>query len=143
MESLTARLHLEDRVEITGWADEATVREEILRSQVMVLPSFTEGLPVVIMEALALGRPVISTYIAGIPELVIPGECGWLVPAGSVSALVDAMREALQTPVDRLEAMGAAGAARVCERHNITVEATKLKELFENAISRSQPCRKK
>ena len=53
----------------------------------MVLPSFAEGLPIVIMEALALGRPVVSTYIAGIPELVQHGESGWLVPAGSVAAL--------------------------------------------------------
>ena len=43
----------------------------------------------VIMEALALGRPVISTYVAGIPELVEPGQCGWLVPAGSVEALAN------------------------------------------------------
>ena len=49
----------------------------------MVLPSFAEGLPIVIMEAFALGRPVISTYIAGIPELV-DREPGWLVPAGDV-----------------------------------------------------------
>ena len=47
------------------------------------------------MEALAQGRPVISTYIAGIPELVEPGVNGWLVPAGAVEPLVDAMAEAL------------------------------------------------
>ena len=48
----------------------------MLASRVMVLPSFAEGLPVVIMEALALGRPVVTTYIAGIPELVEPGVDG-------------------------------------------------------------------
>ena len=69
----------------------------------MVLPSFAEGLPVVIMEALALGRPVISTYVAGIPELVEPGVCGWLVSAGSIEALTDKMRMALELPVGELE----------------------------------------
>jgi glycosyltransferase involved in cell wall biosynthesis len=63
-------------VNITGWVDSKRVRDEILSARVLVLPSFAEGLPVVIMEAMALGRPVVSTYVAGIPELVIPGETG-------------------------------------------------------------------
>ena len=63
-----------------GSADE--VRQHILDARALVLPSFAEGLPVVIMEAMALRRPVISTYVAGIPELVRDGEHGWLVPAG-------------------------------------------------------------
>src|SRR5688572_31740184 len=65
--------------------------------QRVLFRSFAEGLPVVIMEALALGRPVLATAVAGIPELVSP-ECGWLVPAGSVEALVQAMKDALATP---------------------------------------------
>ena len=62
------------------------------RARALVLPSFAEGLPVVIMEAMALRRPVISTYVAGIPELVRPGENGWLVPAGDVEALAELCR---------------------------------------------------
>lgn len=86
---------LEDTIEIFGWATQAQVKEQILASRAMILPSFAEGLPVVLMESLALGRPVISTYVAGIPELVIPGESGWLVPAGSVEALVNTMKTVL------------------------------------------------
>ena len=56
-------------------------------ARALVLPSFAEGLPVVIMEAMVLGRPVISTFVGGIPELVRPGENGWLVPAGDIEAL--------------------------------------------------------
>ena len=63
------------------------MRDEILAARALVLPSFAEGLPVVIMEAMALRRPVITTYVAGIPELVRDGENGWLVPAGDVEAL--------------------------------------------------------
>jgi glycosyltransferase involved in cell wall biosynthesis len=95
-----------------------------------VLPSFAEGLPVVLMEALALQRPVISTYVAGIPELVTPGVCGWLVPAGSVTALCEAIRSALYTPTERLEAMGEMGALRVRQDHCALTEAAKLRELF-------------
>ena len=70
------------------------VRAEVMRSRALVLASFAEGLPVVLMEALALERPVISTTIAGVSELV-DARNGWLVPAGSVDHLCDAMRQAL------------------------------------------------
>ncbi len=136
--ALIARLGLQDRVEITGWASSSEVRQHILASRAMVLPSFAEGLPVVIMEALALGRPVITTYVAGIPELVNPGVCGWLVPPGSVEALTAAMRAALQLSVEQLEQMGSAGARRVAQRHDATVEASKLVTLFRSGIQKSQ-----
>ena len=88
IEALVVEHRLEERVRITGWIDGEQVRDEILAARALVLPSFAEGLPVVIMEAMALRRPVISTFVAGIPELVAPGEHGWLVPAGDVEALV-------------------------------------------------------
>jgi len=136
--ALIARLGLQDRVEITGWASSSEVRQHILASRAMVLPSFAEGLPVVIMEALALGRPVITTYVAGIPELVKPGVCGWLVPPGSVEALTAAMRAALQLPVEHLEQMGRAGTEQVAQRHDATVEAGKLVALFRSGIQKSE-----
>ena len=98
-----------------------------------MLPSFAEGLPVVIMEAMALGRPVISTFIAGIPELVRPGHEGWLIPAGDVDALAQAMRECLAASPERLLALGRAAHARVLERHQVDTEAGRLKRLFLRA----------
>lgn len=83
MQALIERYGLEKQVTITGWASSSEVKQHIINSRILVLPSFAEGLPVVIMEALALGRPVISTYTAGIPELIKPGVNGWLVPPGS------------------------------------------------------------
>ena len=74
------------------------MREEILAARALVLPSFAEGLPVVIMEAMALRRPVISTFVAGIAELVRSGEDGWLVPPGDVEALQGAIEECLAAP---------------------------------------------
>jgi glycosyltransferase involved in cell wall biosynthesis len=135
--ALIAQLGLQDRVEVTGWASSSEVRQHILASRAMVLPSFAEGLPVVIMEALALGRPVISTYVAGIPELVEPGVCGWLVPPGSVQALTTAMRAALQLPVEKLEQMGRAGRERVAQQHDVTVEASFLAALFRSSVEKS------
>lgn len=131
IEAMIQHLKLENHIEITGWATNAQVQQQVLAAQAMVAPSFAEGLPVVIMEALALSRPVISTYIAGIPELVQPEKCGWLVPAGSVEDLAATLRTVLQTPVATLEEMGRAGATLVRQNHDAAVEAAKLASLFE------------
>ena len=130
IEAMICQFHLENHVEITGWATNEQVQQQILAAQVMLVPSFAEGLPVVIMESLALCRPVISTYIAGIPELVQPGKSGWLVPSGSVSALKEAMQVAIHTPLDQLEEMGKTGAKLVAQNHNAATEAKTLKALF-------------
>lgn len=137
VELLIVQLKLQNWVEITGWASSADVRDQILSARAMVLPSFAEGLPVVIMEALALGRPVISTYVAGIPELIESGKCGWLIPPGSVDALVVAMRTALTLPVEVLKEMGSAGMEQVAQRHNSAIEAAKLAELFQSTVEKS------
>jgi glycosyltransferase involved in cell wall biosynthesis len=130
IETLVQQLGICAHVRITGWIGGEQVLAELQSARALVLPSFAEGLPVVIMEAMALGRPVISTYVAGIPELVVDGENGWLVPAGDVEALIDAMRTCLAASPERLEAFGNAGRQRVLQRHDIEREATKLALLF-------------
>ena len=105
---------LEDAVTLLGWASGDRVKQEISNSRALVLPSFAENLPVVIMEAMALGRPVISTYVAGIPELVEPGKTGWLAPAGDEAALALAIRAVVETPTAALAAMGARVAKACC-----------------------------
>jgi len=137
IETLISQLVLQDQVEITGWASNSEVQQQILAARAMVLPSLAEGLPVVVMEALALGRPVISTYVAGIPELVEPGVCGWLVPPGSVEALTEVMGVTLQYPAEKLEQMGRAGADRVRWQHDAAKEASKLAALFCSNIEKS------
>ena len=137
IEALVDRLGLRSRVRITGWIGGDQVRDEILAARALVLPSFAEGLPVVLMEALALGRPVISTYVAGIPELVQDGVNGWLVPAGDIDALGTALERCLALPVDALAAMGAAGQARATLRHDIDTEAARLAALFQRSRVRA------
>lgn len=139
IEALIDRFGLEGKVRIGGWMGSETVREEILRSRGLVLPSFAEGLPMVIMESLALGRPVVSTYVGGIPELVEPGVCGWLVPAGSIEPLVDALRAILTASPERLAEMGRAGSARVDERHDSAKEVAKLAALFRRSVAEARP----
>ncbi|NIJ08925.1 glycosyltransferase involved in cell wall biosynthesis [Sphingomonas vulcanisoli] len=129
IEAMIDRAGLGMMVTITGYLSAAGVREKIQTSRAMVLPSFAEGLPVVIMEALALGVPVLTTAIAGIPELV-DAECGWIVPAGSVEALADAMATVLAEDPVRLRAMGEVGRARVLAMHDARANAAALAELI-------------
>lgn len=130
IERRASELGIADRLEITGWISEQEIRRRLLECRAFALTSFAEGLPVVIMEALALGRPVLSTYIAGIPELVRPGENGWLVPAGDVDAAAEAIIEIMRTPAERLDEMGDAGRRRVREHHRTATEVDRLEALF-------------
>lgn len=135
IESMIARYQLGGSLRLTGWISGEQVKQEILASRAMVLPSFAEGLPVVIMEAMALRRPVISTYVAGIPELIIPGQHGWLIPAGDIDALVGALLALFETPEDKWIEMGQAAHARVAAHHNIDTEAQKLRKLFQQCVN--------
>jgi glycosyltransferase involved in cell wall biosynthesis len=118
------------RVQLVGPQTSEQVRHWLETSRCLVLPSFAEGLPVVIMEAFALARPVISTYVAGIPELVVNGQNGLLVPAGNSQDLAHALKGVLKMPVAELSKMGQLGRQQVCKRHNSQTEAKKLVELF-------------
>jgi glycosyltransferase involved in cell wall biosynthesis len=130
LESQIIQYKLSDRIQITGWISGAQVRNEILAARALILPSLAEGLPVVVMEAMALRRPVIATFIAGIPELVRQHEDGWLVPAGDVVALVEAMRACIEAGPDLIYQMGKAARDRALQRHDVKTEAMKLQRLF-------------
>lgn len=121
---------VEDAVELRGWATNTEVMAAIRQSRALILPSFAEGLPIVLMEAMALRRPVISTFVAAIPELVRPGETGWLVPPGDAQALSRAMRACLEARPEDLDRMGDAARARVAHDHDTGRAALALKQLF-------------
>jgi len=130
---------LEASVRIHGWADTAAIVKALDESCALVLPSFAEGLPVVIMEALARARPVLSTFVAGIPELIIDGRNGWLVPAGSVDDLAAGLRRICATPVEQLAEMGQRGREDVGRQHDIGAIGRELVAHFRAAIAtRSQ-----
>lgn len=135
IEAFIARERLQAVVHITGRITSEQLHDQILAARALVLPSFAEGLPMVIMEAMALRRPVISTFVAGIPELVCSGEHGWLIPAGDMDALVRAMRSCLDESVDTLRRMGEAAHNRVTARHSVDTQAATLITLFRGAVN--------
>jgi glycosyltransferase involved in cell wall biosynthesis len=139
LEQRIAALGLKEMVRITGWVSNTEVRALLSDSRAVLLPSFAEGLPIVLMEALALGRPVIATYIAGIPELVTDRVCGWLVPAGDVDGLCQAIKNCLTSPDSHILAMGEAGRALVAQRHDIARETRDLADLFREHLALERP----
>jgi len=130
LERAIAQCGLGHRVTLTGWLDEAGVRREIEAAHALVLPSFAEGLPMVVMEAMVSARPVIATWVAGVPELMQDGRTGWLVPAGDAPALTEAITDLVTSTDDKLRRMGTTARARVLMRHNIDTEAAKLAAHF-------------
>ena len=136
IEERIRHLGVEKSVNLLGWKTPAEVREAILGAHAFVLPSYAEGLPVSIMEAMTLSRPVITTYVAGIPELVINGECGWVFPAGDVDMLASCLREAIGQEKAARANFVEIGRQRALLRHNIDTEAAKLASSFEEFATR-------
>jgi colanic acid/amylovoran biosynthesis glycosyltransferase len=130
LEEQAARLGVSGNIHFAGVAGGDAVRQHLLDARAFVLPSFAEGLPVVLMEALALRRPVITTWVAGIPELV-DAEVGWLSPPGDAESLAKAICGALDTPVARLAAMGDVGRERVRAAHDADVNGANLATLIQ------------
>lgn len=130
-----ARAHgLEDKVHFLGFQDRATVRTALADADVFTLPSFAEGVPVSLMEAMASGKPVVATQIAGVSELVRHQQNGLVIPAGDASALALALSDLLSEP-DTRDTMGAHGREVVEQDFNIDTEAAWLGQLISAAGS--------
>ena len=135
IEAELSRLRLNDQVTLVGELDAAGVRAELAAASIFCLPSFSEGLPVSIMEAAAIGVPVVSTLIGGIPELIADGVSGATVPAGRADLLADALERMVTTPEFRRK-MAAEARVRIEARHNLADSAAQLEQVI--AIARSQ-----
>ncbi|KRS11896.1 glycosyl transferase family 1 [Roseovarius atlanticus] len=142
IEARARALNLSDRVTFHGYRSQADVAEALGRTDLFVLPSFAEGLPVVLMEALAAAVPVVTTRIAGVSELVADGESGLLVPPGDAEALRWAITKLLDDP-ERRRRMGEAGRVKVAEAFDIRNEAAWLSALVEGYAADSPPTTKR
>lgn len=118
LENLTAELGLANHVNFVGYQSQAKVREHLSQTDIFVLPSFAEGIPVVLMEAMATGLPVVATSIAGISELVESGHNGYLVPAGDSDALTQAIATLIPDAAHRNQ-LGTAGRQKIEKDFNI------------------------
>ncbi len=137
LQQRVAQLGLSDAVSFAGFASEASVRGHLQEADVFVLPSFAEGVPVSLMEAMACGVPVVSTYVGGINELVEPGVTGLLVPASDATALAQALAKLLQSTELR-QKLARNGRARVEENYHLDCQIHQLSGLFRQAIAQGE-----
>jgi len=129
LEAEARDLGLSDSMRFAGYKSQAEVAEALGEADLLVLPSFAEGVPVVLMEAMAARLPVIATRIAGVPELVTDGESGLLVAAGDATGLAGAILQMLADPA-QMSRMGTAGRDKVSRDFNTMTEAAWLGILF-------------
>jgi glycosyltransferase involved in cell wall biosynthesis len=135
---------LGDSVELLGARSRSEVRALVADAHVFALPSVvaadgrTDGIPVALMEAMALARPVVSTLVSGIPELVADGHSGRLVAPGDAVALADAI-EAIQRDADHATQLAREAARRVRERFDVHENAAELMRLFAGTAPMHEP----
>jgi len=127
-EEVLSKLRSDERVRTVGFQQD--VRPFIVAADVLVLPSYREGFPNVVLQALALERPVIVTDVSGANEITLPGENGWIVPVRDAESLRGAMQEAIETNSATLAEMGRKGRERVVARHERSVYLEQLVQFY-------------
>jgi colanic acid/amylovoran biosynthesis glycosyltransferase len=133
LQGLAQQLQLEDIVTFCGALNQDEVKAAYQRCDAFVLPSFAEGIPVVLMEAMAFGLPCVSTRIAGIPELITDGENGFLTSPSDIEDLVSRLHLLINDPGLRSR-LGASGRARVCDAYNLDTNITVLDSVFRRRL---------
>jgi colanic acid/amylovoran biosynthesis glycosyltransferase len=134
LESQSQQLSLAARVRFAGYQTPDQIRALLAQADLFVMTSFAEGVPVVLMEAMAAGVPVIATRIAGIPELIADGQSGLLVPPGDADSTARAIASLLNDPALRSR-FAAAARATVEKDFNLHTESRWLNTILTSALS--------
>lgn len=129
LQDLAKSMQIDDRVVFGGFVDQATIASTLRASDMFVLPSFAEGIPVALMEAMAIGIPVIATYVGGVTELVINGETGQVVSPSDPVGFADAIARYVED-ANFCTQVSEGAREKVVNEFNIEVQVDKLAELF-------------
>ncbi|GAA3024981.1 hypothetical protein GCM10010462_09400 [Microbacterium dextranolyticum] len=144
LEALSRELAIDSRVVFVGAQSSAYVRESMETSGILVVPSKTahngdqEGLPTVVLEALALGVPVLATRHAGIPEVVVDGQNGWLVDEGDEAGLARTLLGVASMNAIELQGFFSRARESVEKSHSLETQTAKLEELYDELIEGAQ-----
>jgi glycosyltransferase involved in cell wall biosynthesis len=134
LEAMANSLNLRQSVRFLGYQSQGQVRELLAATDLFAMSSFAEGVPVVLMEAMAAGVPVVATNVAGIPELVEEGVSGYLVSPGDEIGLADKISSLLADGNLRTR-FGEAGRKKVEREFDIRIEARRLARILESALN--------
>ena len=131
LKAQAGRLGLESQVHFTGWRDD--IPDVLALGDVFVLPSEREGFGRVLVEAMAMAKAVVATTAGGIPEIVVDGETGLLVPAAAPAPLADAVRALLDDPA-RAARLGAAGRARAASMFSLAAHVAAVERVYAEIL---------
>jgi glycosyltransferase involved in cell wall biosynthesis len=137
LEALAAELGIAGRVRFRGFVDRDTIISGLAASDLFILPSFAEGIPVALMEAMAIGVPVIATRVGGVSELVIDGETGRTVAPASADALSEAILSYIENPALCAD-ISRRARAKVEADFDIDEQVSRLESLFLGAASAAE-----
>jgi colanic acid/amylovoran biosynthesis glycosyltransferase len=133
LQSMAQRLEIGNAIRFLGYQSQAQVRGLLAETDVFAMASFAEGVPVVLMEAMAAGVPVVATRIAGVPELVDDGISGLLVPPGDVASLALGIERLLQDAALR-NRFAVSGRQKVAVEFNTETESRRLCQILTGAL---------
>ena len=136
LEQYVTACKLSKHVVFEGALNQDRVRELYRQADIFALASFAEGVPVVLMEAMAMEIPCVATCITGIPELIRDGLDGLLVPPSDASALAEAIAR-LMDDANLRRRLGLAGRRRVLEKYDLTRNTERQARLFRQRIAKS------
>lgn len=134
VKSLVRQYGLEKQVHVDGWISGEKKHQAFLDAHVLLLPSYNEGLPMAILEAMSYSLPVISTPVGGIAEAIRDGENGFLVTPGDVHALAERMRRFVDLPA-LVETMGHAGHRLAAEKFELTGVMSGLESIYRHLLN--------
>jgi glycosyltransferase involved in cell wall biosynthesis len=126
---LTAELELGSRVQFTGWLEAERKRAAFAGATIFVLPSYVEGMPMALLEAMSCGLPTIATAVGGVPEIITHEANGLLIPPGDTAALAAAIARLMSDPQLR-QRLGDAARATVAERFSLDTAVRRLLEFY-------------
>jgi colanic acid/amylovoran biosynthesis glycosyltransferase len=140
LEQLIKQLNITKNVKLLGWRQQPEVAAIIAQADILLAPSITsqdgdcEGIPVSLMESMARGLPVISTYHSGIPELIENGVSGYLLPERDITNLATKIEHLITNPELR-QKMGQAGRQKVETDYNIQILNDRLVQILQQLLS--------
>ncbi|MDX2192457.1 MAG: glycosyltransferase family 4 protein [Gemmatimonadales bacterium] len=129
LERLARALAPAERIVFDGWRTGDEILARFAAAHILAMPSFAEGIPVALMEAMAMAKPCVASRVHGIPELIVDGESGLLVSPSSHEELVAALRRVVTDPALRAR-LGAAGREAVVTRYELTTNTRRFAELL-------------
>lgn len=132
LKALVSDLGIEGNVVFPGWVDANEKMTRLERATAFVLPSYAEGLPMSVLEAMVAGVPVVASSVGGIPEMLEQGKCGYLVPPRDVACLSQALEEVLDSPEALVRA--ARAACRVRSEYAADVVVNRLRDEYDRIV---------